>query len=131
MGPFDDRWNFDLTYLDIFPVGGCRILWIYMLRYTFKGHEFGLSNVSNNEKKSIDNLNDDVCIELKNQICMLFDIHVHVSVCMTIFFRPQKASSLQEAVVNHVDGHATSVSKPAPLNQVKAVSKYSYYIGKS
>lgn len=34
--------------------------------------------------------------------------------------KPQKASSLQEAVVNHVDGHATSVSKPAPLNQVKA-----------
>lgn len=102
-----------------------------MIRYTFKGHEFGLSNVSNNEKKNIDNLNDDVCIELKNQICMLFDIHVHVSVCMTIFFRPQKASSLQEAVVNHVDGHATSVSKPAHLNQVKAVSKYSYYIGKS
>lgn len=98
-----------------------------MLRYTFKGHEFGLSNVSNNEKKSIDNLNDDVCIKLKKQICMLFDIHV--SECMTIFFRPQKASSLQEAVVNHVDGHATSVSKPAPLNQVKAVSKYSYYIG--
>lgn len=54
---------------------------------------------------------------------MLFNIHVPV--CMTIFFffRPQKASSLQEAVVNHVDGHATSVSKPAPLNQVKAVSK--------
>lgn len=100
-----------------------------MLRYTFKGHEFGLSNVSNNEKKSIDNLNDDVCIKLKKQIYMLFDIHV--SVCMTIFFRPQKASSLQEAVVNHVDGHATSVSKPAPLNQVKAVSKNSYYIGKS
>lgn len=100
-----------------------------MLRYTFKGHEFGLSNVSNNEKKSIDNLNDDVCIKLKKQIRMLFDIHV--SVCMTIFFRPQKASSLQEAVVNHVDGHATSVSKPAPLNQVKAVSKNSYYIGKS
>lgn len=100
-----------------------------MLRYTFKGHEFGLSNVSNNEKKNIDNLNDDVCIKLKKQICMLFDIHV--SVCMTNFFRPQKASSLQEAVVNHVDGHATSVSKPASLNQVKAVSKYSYYIGKS
>lgn len=100
-----------------------------MIRYTFKGHEFGLSNVSNNEKKNIDNLNDDVCIKLRKQICMLFDIHV--SVCMTIFFRPQKASSLQEAVVNHVDGHATSVSKPAPLNQVKAVSKYSNYIGKS
>lgn len=100
-----------------------------MLRYTFKGHEYGLSNVSNNEKKSIDNLNDDVCIKLKKQTCTLF--YIHVSVCMTIFFRPQKASSLQEAVVNHVDGHATSVSKPAPLNQVKAVSKYSNYIGKS
>lgn len=51
MGFFDDRWNFDLIYLDIFFVGGCRILWIYMLRYIFKGYEFGLSNVSNNEKK--------------------------------------------------------------------------------
>lgn len=65
MGFFDDRWNFDLIYLDIFFVGGCRILWIYMLRYIFKGYEFGLSNVSNNEKKSIDNLIDDVCIKLK------------------------------------------------------------------
>lgn len=51
MGFFDDRWNFDLIYLDIFFVGGCRILWIYMIRYIFKGYEFGLSNVSNNEKK--------------------------------------------------------------------------------
>lgn len=51
MGFFEDRWNFDLIYLDIFFVGGCRILWIYMLRYIFKGYEFGLSNVSNNEKK--------------------------------------------------------------------------------
>lgn len=85
--------------------------------------------MSNNDKKNIDNLKGDVSIKLKEQTYMLFDIHVHVPVCITsfFFFRPQKASSLQEAVVNHVDGHATSVSKPAPLNQVKAVSnKYQF-----
>ncbi|XP_061169637.1 la-related protein 4-like isoform X2 [Saccostrea echinata] len=37
--------------------------------------------------------------------------------------KPQKpSSSIQEPVVNHVDVHASTVSKSAPVNQVKAVS---------
>ncbi|XP_048773600.1 la-related protein 4-like isoform X2 [Ostrea edulis] len=34
--------------------------------------------------------------------------------------KPQKTSSIQEPAVNHVDTHASTVSKSSPVNQVKA-----------
>lgn len=40
----------------------------------------------------------------------------------SFFLRPQKVNSIQEPAVNHVDTHASPVSKQAPVNQVKAVS---------
>lgn len=46
------------------------------------------------------------------------------------FLRPQKVNSIQEPAVNHVDTHASPVSKQAPVNQVKAVSLLIFYSGK-